>query len=289
MQMTNLSKTALVLEGGGFRGMYTSGVLDALLASRIEFPYVIGVSAGAAYGISYVSKQFGRNKEVNLKYTADPRYMSWGNLLKKGNLFDWDFVYGEVPNRLVPFDYTTFFNTSTEFMVGVTNVLSGKAEYLSTKSMNRQQLLAAITASSSLPFVSKIARLNGQSYMDGGLADSIPIERALNDGNERAVVVLTRDNDYRKHPPKGQWLMRMAYRNYPNLVEAILSRAERYNHTLDELDRLEKEGRVFIIRPQVSMPVSRFENNPQKLDVLYQVGYEYMLQQFDALQQWLNH
>ncbi len=280
--------TALVLEGGGFRGMFTSGVLDALLAQQLAFPYVIGVSAGAAYGISYVSGQFGRNKEVNLKYTADPRYMSWRNLLRKGNLFDWDFVYGEVPDKLVPFDYTSFFNTSTEFVVGVTNVQSGKAEYLSTSDMGREELLAAITASSSLPFVSKMARLNGQLYMDGGLADSIPIVQALKKGNDRAVVVLTRDASYRKKAAKGQRLIRLAYRKYPRLVDAIVTRAERYNQTLDYLQQLEADGKVFIIRPYEPMPVSRIENNPQKLDALYQVGYEHLLAQLDALQEWLK-
>ncbi len=280
--------TALVLEGGGFRGMFTSGVLDALLEAQLAFPYVIGVSAGAAYGISYVSGQFGRNKEVNLKYTADPRYMSWRNLLRKGNLFDWDFVYGEVPDKLVPFDYTSFFNTSTEFVVGVTNVQSGKAEYLSTSDMGREELLAAIMASSSLPFVSKMARLNGQLYMDGGLADSIPIVQALKKGNDRAVVVLTRDASYRKKAAKGQRLIRLAYRKYPRLVDAIVTRAERYNQTLDYLQQLEADGKVFIIRPYEPMPVSRIENNPQKLDALYQVGYEHLLAQLDALQQWLK-
>lgn len=280
--------TALVLEGGGFRGMFTSGVLDALLEAQLAFPYVIGVSAGAAYGISYVSGQFGRNKEVNLKYTADPRYMSWRNLLRKGNLFDWDFVYGEVPDKLVPFDYTSFFNTSTEFVVGVTNVQSGKAEYLSTSDMGREELLAAITASSSLPFVSKMARLNGQLYMDGGLADSIPVVQALKKGNDRAVVVLTRDASYRKKAAKGQRLIRLAYRKYPRLVDAIVTRAERYNQTLDYLQQLEADGKVFIIRPYEPMPVSRIENNPQKLDALYQVGYEHLLAQLDALQEWLK-
>lgn len=268
--------------------MYTSGVLDALLTKQIYFPYVIGVSAGAAYGISYVSRQFGRNKEVNLKYTSDPRYMSWGNFLKKGNLFDWDFVYGEIPNTLVPFDYKAFFSSSTEFVVGVTNVLSGKAEYLSTKGMERKELLAAVTASSSLPVVSKMATVNGQLYMDGGLADSIPIIKALDSGNERAVVVLTRDGSYRKKNAGMQWFIKAAYRKYPKLVNSVITRAGRYNNTLEQLDKLEKEGRVFIIRPKSPIPVSRIENNSQKLDALYQVGYDEMLYQFTALLEWLK-
>lgn len=283
-----IANTALVLEGGGFRGMYTSGVLDAFLEKQLYFPYVIGVSAGAAYGISYISRQFGRNKEVNLKYTADPRYMSLGNLIRNGNLFDWDFVYGEVPDSLVPFDYDAFFRATTEFVIGVTNVETGQAEYFSTKGMSRQQLLATITASSSLPFVSKIARLNGVNYMDGGLADSIPVQQALLSGYERAVVVLTRNHDYRKKPASFRGLIKTCYKRYPHLVEALLTRADSYNNTLAQLEIMEKEGRVFLIRPQQKMSVSRIENNPQKLDALYQMGYDEMIHQFNLLQKWFE-
>jgi predicted patatin/cPLA2 family phospholipase len=283
-----IANTALVLEGGGFRGMYTSGVLDAFLEKQLYFPYVIGVSAGAAYGISYISRQFGRNKEVNLKYTADPRYMSLGNLIRKGNLFDWDFVYGEVPDSLVPFDYDAFFRATTEFVIGVTNVETGQPEYFTTRGMSREQLLATITASSSLPFVSKIARINGMSYLDGGLADSIPVQQALLSGYERAVVVLTRNHHYRKKPASFQGLIKTCYKRYPHLVEALLTRADSYNNTLAQLEIMEKEGRVFVIRPQQKMSVSRIENNPQKLDALYQIGYEETLHQFSWLHKWLE-
>ncbi|TRX66308.1 patatin family protein [Carboxylicivirga sp. M1479] len=280
------SSTALVLEGGGFRGMYTSGVLDAFLIKKLQFPYVIGVSAGAAYGISYVSQQFERNKIVNLKYTADPRYMSWRNLFTKGNLFDWDFVYGEIPNKLVPFDFEQLFSLASEFVIGITNVQTGKPEYCSSKHLSREQLLQAITASSSLPFVSKMAMFNGKQYMDGGLSDSIPVDEALR-SNERAVVVLTRNKTYQKGDAKFKWLIKNRYKKYPMLVETILSRASRYNKTLARIERLEQEGRVFVIRPQSMMNVSRIENDPIKLDQLYQTGLNEALEQFDQLQAWL--
>jgi len=283
-----MKNTALVLEGGGFRGMYTSGVLDAFLKNNLHFPYVIGVSAGAAYGISYVSKQFERNRVVNLKYTADPRYMSWGNWIRKGNLFDWDFVYGEIPNKLVPFDYEALFNATCNFVIGVTNAETGQAEFLSSKQMNKQQLLAAITASSSLPFVSKMAKLNGGTFMDGGLSDSIPIRQALASGYDRAVVVLTRNEGYQKEATKMQWLIKLIYRRYPKLVESLLSRANHYNKTLAELDQLEAEGKVFIIRPQEKMSVSRIENNAKKLDVLYQLGFDETQARFQELMAWLR-
>ena len=267
--------------------MYTAGVTDVFLKHNVDFRYVIGVSAGAAYGISYVSKQYKRNKELNLKYTGDSRYMSWVNFLRKGNLFDWDFVYGEIPNRLVPFDYKTFFDSPTTFMIGVTHVETGKAEYLLSNEMDKGQLLAAVTASSSLPFVSKMAKLNNDLYMDGGLTDSIPIKKALSDGNERAVVVLTRNAGYRKKPAKLKWLIKYKYKNYPKLVDAILSRYRRYNASLQLLEQLEKEGKVFIIRPKACMDVSRIENNPVKLDKLYQLGFEETNEILPALNAWL--
>ncbi|WP_430809698.1 MULTISPECIES: patatin-like phospholipase family protein [unclassified Carboxylicivirga] len=285
--MVDLSKTALVLEGGGFRGMFTAGVLDAFQVNNLHFPYVVGVSAGAAYGISYVSKQYGRNKVVNEKYTADPRYMSWRNLYKKGNLFDWDFVYGEIPNNLEPFDFEAFYRSPCDFVVGVTDVMSGQAEYLQTKNMDRAALLKAITASSSLPFVSKMVRLNGHEYMDGGLADSIPVMHALNSGYERAVVVLTRNEGYQKKSPKFRFLIKCIYRKYPKLVASILSRAERYNKTLVQLHKLEQEGRVYIIRPQQLLAVSRIENNPQKLDALHRQGMDESEGHMTALEAWL--
>ncbi len=280
-------KIALVLEGGGFRGMYTSGVLDAFLKYNVHFPYVIGVSAGAAYGISYVSEQFERNKVVNLKYTADSRYMSWWNFLRKGNLFDWDFVYGEIPNRLVPFDYNTLYNSTTNFMVGVSHVETGKAHYLSSKDMNKQQLLDAITASSSLPLVAKMVEIDNELFMDGGLADSIPIEKALADGNKKAVVILTRNAGYSKKDTRFKWLIKQKYSKYPKLIEMIMSRAKRYNATLDLLQDMESEGKVFIIRPQAQMNVSRIENNPQKLDQLYKVGLAEGTKLLPELTSWL--
>ncbi len=282
------NQAALVLEGGGFRGMYTSGVVDAFLKHHIEFPYCVGVSAGAAYGISYASKQFGRNKEVNLKYTADPRYMSFRNLIRKGNLFDWDFVYGEVPDKLVPFDYNTFFESESEFKIGMTHVLTGETHFASKKQLTKPDLMQAITASSSLPFVSHMATYQNELFMDGGLTASIPFQQAFSDGYAKAVVVLTRNKGYRKQAIKHGWIIKALYRKYPQLVDAILTRAARYNAAIDELERLEKEGAVFIIRPQGLMNVSRIENKPEKLDQLYNMGLKEAETLVPQLRRWLN-
>lgn len=284
-----MEQTALVLEGGGFRGMYTAGVVDAFLKHHIRFPYCIGVSAGAAYGISYVSEQLGRNKEVNLKYTADPRYMSIGNLLKKGNLFDWDFVYNEVPDKLVPFDFEAFFESETEFKIGITHVGTGTPLFVSKKGLTKKELMQVITASSSLPFVSRMATYNNELYMDGGISDSIPYQQAFADNNKKAVVILTRNEGYVKQAVKHPWIIKMRYRKYPNMVKAILARAEKYNKTIAELEQLEKEGVVFIIRPKGSMNVSRIENNPQKLDDLYEKGIQEAEQIIPELIEWLKN
>lgn len=283
----NSNKTALVLEGGGFRAMFTSGVLDALLKHKVHLPYCIGVSAGAAYGISYVSQQFERNREVNLQFTSDPRYMSWWNLLRKGSLFDWDFVYGEIPNKLIPLDYDTALSTDTVFKVGITNAITGKAEFIKVSDLDKAELMQVVTASSSLPFVSPMASFKGQLYMDGGISDAIPLSYALNDGNDRAVVVLTRNAEYKKKAVRFKKVFELYYRKYPQLVKAILQRAEKYNASLKLIDKLEAEGKVFVIRPLEPMDVSRIENDSKKLDVLYQKGFNQMEDQMADLKRWL--
>jgi predicted patatin/cPLA2 family phospholipase len=214
--------------------------------------------------------------------------MSWWNWLKTGYLFNPDFIYDEIPNHLVPFDFEVAFNSFCDFNIVVTNVNSGSAEYFSTKNLNKQELLNTIQASGSLPMVSKMVELNDGLYLDGGIADSIPIHQAFKSGCKRAVVVLTRNREYRKESAKFQWLIKSKYAKFPKLVDKILTRAEYYNKTLDELEQLEKERRVYIIRPQAEMTVSRIENNPGKLDKLYQQGFNEMHEGFDDFISWLN-
>lgn len=283
-----VSNTALVLEGGGFRAMYSSGVLDALLKHEIYLPYCVGVSAGAAYGISYVSRQYERNRTVNLNYTADPRYMSWGNFIRKGNLFDWDFVYGEIPKHLIPLDFETIARSSTQFYVGVTNVCTGRPEYLHANPLGPDDLMTVVTASSSLPFVSKMTHYKKSLYMDGGISDSIPIVKAMNDGFNKQIVVLTRNDDYRKEAGRFATFIKFRYRKYPHLVEAVLKRHIKYNATLDLIDKLELEGKVFVIRARQTIKVSRIENNPQKLDQLYMQGVNDTTVLMPRLKEWLS-
>ncbi len=285
--MSMIENTALVLEGGGFRGMFTSGVLDAFLKSEIHFSYCIGVSAGAAYGISYMSKQYERNRQVNLQYTTDPRYMSWGNLIKNGNLFNWDFVYDEIPNKHILLDYDAILHSDDIFKIGITNAQTGKAEFIQANEVSKKELIKLCIASSSLPFVSQLAEFRNQIYMDGGLSESIPVEQALKDGNKKVVVVLTRNQEYRKQAPKLKKPVKWYYRKYPQLANAILTRYERYNATLDLIDELEAEGKVYVIRPKEPMDVSRIENNPQKLDQLYLQGLHQAYSMVPELKEWL--
>lgn len=281
--------TGLVLEGGGLRGIYTAGVLDVFLKHNIHFPYCIGVSAGAAYGSSYISEQYGRNIEINRRYTADPRYLSFRNLIWKGNIFDWEFVFREIPLSLIPFDFDTFYKSPTRFRIGITNCLTGAAEYHDAADLTRDELMDNLAASSSIPFVSKVMELNGNFYMDGAVADPIPVNQSFADGNSRAVVILTRNQEYQKKPVKSEYFINRYYRKYPQLANAIIRRPAVYNQTLDELDKLEEQGKIFVMRPQSPIKVSRVEKDPRKLEELYQTACVETEAIIDKLKLWLSH
>ncbi|MCA1745932.1 MAG: patatin family protein, partial [Bacteroidales bacterium] len=222
------SGVALVLEGGGFRGVYTAGVLDAMMQQQLFFDYLIGVSAGAAYSVSYVSRQYQRNLEVN-RFVRDKRYCSLGNYFRLGTYFDWNFVYHTIPTQIIPFDYEAYKQSSSHLHVVVTNITTGKPEYKELKTNNPIAFRDWLTATSSLPFIAQPKVIDNQAYMDGGLSDSIPVNKALADGNKRAVVVLTRPKGYRKKPVKHNWMLKVVYRHYPLLVERIQARATEYN------------------------------------------------------------
>ncbi len=283
------ASTALVLEGGGFRGIYTAGILDRFLEHRMNFGYAIGVSAGAAYAVSYVSRQHGRNLEVNRRFTADPRYFGFMNFIRKRTFFDWEFIYKEVPQKHVLFDYDTFRNSSTRLRIGITNCATGAAEFRDGNGLSPDGFKALLSASSALPFIAQKITIDNHDYMDGGISESIPLDQAFADGYSRAVVILTRNAGYRKSPSRFTRLIRATYRNYPHLVEALATRAERYNAMLDRLDALEIEGRVFIIRPQEPPTVSRTENNPEKLEALYHTAQREFDQMLPKLKAWIGN
>jgi predicted patatin/cPLA2 family phospholipase len=266
-----MNNTGLVLEGGGMRGLYTCGVLEFFMEQELYFQYIIGVSAGACNAASYISKQKGRNIKVNTGFLNDWRYMSLRNLIFTKSFFGMDFIFKEIPGKLVPFDYETFFNSQGEFLVGTTDCKTGKAVYFHKDDL--REGFDALQASSSLPLLSPIVHFKGYELLDGGIADSIPIAKSMEDGNEKNIVVLTRNKGYRKSPARFGKIIKLKYKKYPLLVESIINRYQKYNETLDTLEDLEAQGKVLVIRPAGKIKVDRFERSPAKLHELFKNGY----------------
>lgn len=277
----------LVLEGGGMRAVYTAGVLECLMEHDLYFPYIIGVSAGACMGASYLSRQAGRNRIVNVDYVSDPRYISWGNLIKKREIFGMDFIFDEIPNQLVPFDYQAYEDSKERYVIGTTDCETGESVYYE-KGDTGFDLLKILRASSSLPFIARIVEFGGRKLLDGGLADPIPIRKAERDGYGRNVLILTRNESYRKSPNRMGWLVRRAYRKFPKLVETMLLRHDVYNETLGYIKEREREGAAFVIRPTETLSVGRMERDPEKLGALYKQGYEDAKRQLPELKRWME-
>ena len=282
----DLAGVGLVLEGGGFRGMYTAAVLDMFHRHGLFFDYAIGVSAGAAYGVSYVSRQYQRNLAVN-PYVSDRRYCGLNHLIRSGNFFNWDFVYREMPTTLVPFDYDTFHKSTTKMKVVLTSCTTGEAVYKLIDGSTPERFRDLLTATSSLPLLSKTVKVDDDIYLDGGIADSIPVRKAFYDGNQRLIVVLTREKGYRKGPLKATRIFKLAYRRYPKMVEALISRSERYNQTLQELEALEAAGKIFVIRPAAALPISRIGNDPALLHAVYSKSLDEVEAIMPRLTSWL--
>lgn len=262
---------ALVLEGGGMRGQYASGAMDFFLQAGIRFPYVIGVSAGISNAASYVAGQFERNRRVFTTFAGDPRYFSWRNWWTQGNPFGMDFIYRELPNYL-PFDFAAFESSPTRFRIGATDCATGQAVYFDKADA---PMAEALLASSSLPMVGRMARVNGKLYLDGGIADPIPFRQAAADGHPRRVVVLTRNRGFRK-PAPGRMLraaIRLKYLRFPALAAAVARQAETYNRQLDELEAEAAAGRAFVIRPSRPLAVGRYSQDRAELERLYQNGW----------------
>ena len=265
----------LVLEGGGMRGIYTAGVLDYFLEQNIEIPYVIGVSAGACMGTSYLSKQHGRNKRVNTEFLQHPDYISFKNLIRNKQLFGMDLLFDIIPNELDPFDFDSFYNAEQKFVVGTTDCVTGEPAYFDKDQIVKStDMLNIIRASSSLPLMAPIIKFNDHFLMDGGIADPIPIGKSEADGNRKNIVVLTRNAGYRKKPSKGTWYLQRKYKDYPGLVQAVLNRYEVYNKQLEYIEEQEKAGNILVIRPIQKLKVSRIERKKERLLELYKEGYE---------------
>ncbi len=284
-----MKKIGIVLEGGGMRGIYTAGVLDFFINKNIYFPYVIGVSAGACHALNYLSGQKGRDKDIALKFLGDKRYLSFRNLIRTGEIFGFDFIFGELSEKLLPFDYKAFEKSKQELVVGVTNCITGQCEYFYKSKTSTYEILKVVRASSSLPFISKEVIINGKAYMDGGISSSIPLKKAIDDGCEYNIVVLTRNKGYRKKPSKlTRNLSKLKYRNFRGLSKAVGERYKKYNSELEFVENMEKEGKVFVIRPQKHINVSRVEKDKNKIFQLYKQGYIETAQIYKDLKKWIN-
>ena len=270
--------TALVLEGGGLRGVFTCGVLDCFMDHGVHFPFIVGTSAGACNGLSYMSGQRGRAKSSNIDLMEQYHYVGFKYLLTQGCIMDYKLLFEDFPEKIIPYDYEAYFSNPTRYVMVTTNCLTGKAEYLEEKS-SADRVMSIVRASSSLPFVTKITYVDGVPMLDGGIVDSIPVKYALEQGYEDIVVVMTRNKGYRKKEGK----MRVAkafYRKYPNLQQALYDRNAVYNQTMDMIERLEEQGKITVIRPLKPVEVSRVEKDTDKLTALYQEGYDIAEQLF---------
>lgn len=281
----NERKIGLVLEGGGMRGIYTAGVLDVFMEQGIVVDGVIGVSAGAIHGGSYVSHQIGRNIRYYKKYCRDHRFISWRNLLFTGNIAETQFCYHDLPERLDPFDYDAFDRSGMEFYVTCSDVETGKAVYLRLTDVRTQ--IDLLRASGSLPMVSQLVEADGRKLLDGGCTDSVPVRAFRSMGYRKNIVVLTRQQGYRKKPEQ-MFLTKVLYRKYPKFVHALENRHKVYNKTIRYIEKLEREGEVFVLRPSEVPQIGRMERNPEKLQQVYDLGRRDAQQQLDALRAWME-
>ena len=280
-------KTGIVVEGGGMRGIYGAGVLDVLLENDIKADGLIGVSAGAIHGCSFVSGQKGRSIRYNLKYSRDPRYMSMRSLIRTGDMFGMDFCYRELPETLDPFDNETFESSSTEYYVTCTDVETGQPVYHRCPSL-RGDRIDWVRASASMPLASRIVELDGKKLLDGGVADSIPVMAFRKMGFKKDLVILTRPEGYRKKQNSMLPLIRRAYREYPEFVETAASRHLVYNRELDEISRLEREGEILVIRPSRRIKISRTERRPERIEQMYRLGREDAMKAFSGIKAFMG-
>ena len=275
----------LVLEGGTFRPIFSSGVMDALLSADIMLPYCIGVSAGISDGVSYISRQKGRNLEIVQKYRNDKRYVGKRNYRKCRSLFGLDFVFGEIPDELVPFDKQTFMDYEGSCLAGVTNAETGEAEYMDTKKMDEKYSI--LRATCAMPMFFPAIEIDGQKYYDGGIADPVPVEKAVQDGCDKLVIVLTQPKGFVKRIGKYDRLgARVLAGKFPAMREAILSRADRYNDIIKKCEQLEKDGKAMILRPNYL--INCFEDSVLILEAAYWHGYRMTKEKMKRIRRFLG-
>ena len=267
----NKKKTALVLEGGAMRGLYSAAVLDVLMDEGIMVDAIYATSAGVLFGVNYISGQRGRAIRYNKRFSRDKRYMGIYSLVTSGNIINKDFAFYEVPFTLDIFDQEAYSRSETKMVATVTNVHTGGVEYIEVKNVLEQ--MEVLRAASAMPFVSQMVELDGRLYLDGGLSDSIPLKKCQEDGYERIIVVETRPKGYRKSKTN-PIAAKLFYSKYPNLVETINNRYIAYNSILEEIDELDERGEIVLVRPSRELHLGRIESNPDRLQEMYDLGIE---------------
>lgn len=283
-------KLGIVFEGGASRSLFSCGVMDALLEEEIYADYVIGVSAGIAYGTSYISRQIGRNLELSTKYMHDKRYMGIRHLLnpKNRSYYNMDFAFKQIPNKLVPYNFDAFDNYGGNAIAALTNMETGLAEYFELPKFDHDRHIQLLWASCALPFLFKPEVIDGTPYMDGGIADPIPFRRAIDDGCDKIITVLTRERSYRKSGELSVNLARTAYRKYPKFADSIKQRQKRYNQVREEIFSLTDDGKMITIMPHDTSDFSRTERNPEKLRIMYDDGYKTTKSMINSIREYIN-
>ncbi|WP_243522259.1 patatin family protein [Bacillus pseudomycoides] len=282
-----MKNIGLVLEGGGMKGLYTAGVLEYFMEKELFFPYVVGVSAGACMGATYLSRQKGRNKKVNTELVSDHRYISYRNFIRKRELFGMDFLFDEVPNKIVPFDFQTFLHTNEQFVIGTTDCETGQAVYYS-KQERGDDILKIIRASSSVPFIAPAVDYDGKKLLDGGIIDPIPVRKAQKDGYKKNVVIMTKPEGYVKKRNRFSPMAKYLYRRYPKVSKLLVEHYRFYNESILYMSLDEQKENFFVIQPSMQLPVSGIERNKDKLVDLYNLGYQDAKNQYEQLLEWIE-
>lgn len=281
-------KTGIILEGGAMRSIFTAGILDYYLDKKIEIDNVLAVSAGAYAGMNYVSGQRGRILDAIVKPMGDGEIFSVKHFFKTGDFFDMDLLFDRIPKIDAPFDFEAFINSGKRFITSTINCNTGEAKYFD-KFESLDEFLSILRVANSLPLLAKVGKLNGEPMMDGGMADAIPIVKALEEGWEKIIVVVTREASYRKDGSDiyNSWIVKVLYQKYKGLIKAINGRPEKYNHSIDLIEELQKEGKVFLYRPE-KIKLTNSEKDPEVLRHYYQVGYDQAASRHEELMKFLE-
>ena len=279
-------KTGLLLEGGGMRCLYTAGILDIFMKNNIKIDGIVAVSAGALFGMNYKSKQIGRILRYNKKYAGNKNYMGLYSFITTGNIINEEFCFKKIVNELDPIDYDTYKNSDVDFYAVVTNLETGKAEYIKIDDLQDKNSLEYLRASGSMPFISKPVTINNKKYLDGGIADSIPIDKIMNMGFDKVIVVLTRPIDYKKKK-SNQTFPKIYYKKYPKFVESINNRYKKYNEELQTISKLEEKGKILVIRPSKLVKIIRVEKDKEKIQEMYDLGTADALKSLTKINQFL--